>query len=72
MGRKQRISEAAEGTTVYLTPDDNLVLRAILAKRKRKSLPNASLNEIWIEALWLLATKENLTREKVEAFLSDD
>lgn len=72
MGRTQRIPDGAEGTTVYLMPDDQLILRAILVKRKKKSLPRASLNEIWIEALWHLADKENLTKKKLEAFLADD
>ena len=72
MGRKQSIPDDAEGTTVYLTPDDQLILRAILARRKKKSLPRASLNEIWIDALWRLAGEEKLTKKKLEAFLTDD
>jgi hypothetical protein len=72
VGRKRSISEDAEGTTVYLTPDDQIIVRAILAKRKKKSLARASLNEIWLDALWLLAEQEGFTRKKLEAFLSDD
>ena len=72
MGRKQSIPDGAEGTTVYLTPDDQLILRAILAKRKKKSLPRASLNEIWIDALWRLAEAEKLTRKKLDGFLADE
>ena len=71
MGRKQTIPDGAEGTTVYLLPEDSLMLRAIQAKRKKKGTPRASLNEIWIDALWRLAIDEGLTRKKLEAFLSD-
>lgn len=72
MGRKQSIPNDAEGTTVYLTPDDQLILRAILAKRKKNSRPRASLNEIWIDALWRIAEHEGLTKKKLEAFLGDE
>jgi len=72
VGRKRRISEGAEGTTVYLTPDEQVILRAILAKRKKKSHPRCSLNEIFVDGLWRIAEDENLTREKLEAFLADD
>ncbi|MGD0786599.1 MAG: hypothetical protein ABR898_01355 [Terracidiphilus sp.] len=71
MGRKSRIADNAEGTTVYLTPDEQLVLRAILAKRKRRAHPRASLNEIMVDALWTLAGVEKITKEKLEAFLSE-
>jgi hypothetical protein len=71
VGRKQRIPDGAEGSTVYLTPEDSLMLRAIQAKRKKKGEPRTSLNEIWMDALWRLAGNEGLTRKKLEAFLSE-
>lgn len=70
MGRKQTIPEGAEGSTVYLLPEDSLILRAIQGKRKKKGEQRTSLNEIWIEALWRLAEKEGFTRKKLDAFLS--
>lgn len=72
MGRIKRIPDDAEGTTVYLTPDDQIVLRAILAKRKKKSHARCSLNEIMVDALWRLAEDEKITRKKLEAFLGED
>ena len=72
MGRTKRIPDNAEGTTVYLTPEEQVVLRAILAKRKRRSHSRASLNEIMVDALWALAEDEEITRKKVAAFLADN
>jgi len=72
VGRKKRIPEGAEGTTVYLTPEEQIILRAILAKRKKKSHPRCSLNEIVIDGLWRIAEDEKLTRKKLEVFLADD
>ena len=71
MGRKQTIPDGAEGTTVYLMPDDSLILRAVQARRKKKGQARTSLNEIWIDALWRLAGDEGLSRKKLDAFLSD-
>lgn len=71
MGRTKRISDNAEGTTVYLTPDEQVVLRAILAKRKKRSHPRSSLNEIMVDALWRLAEDEKITRKRLDAFLTD-
>lgn len=71
MGRTKRIPDNAEGTTVYLTPDEQVVLRAILAKRKRRLHSRASLNEILVDALWALAEAEEITKKKLDAFLAD-
>jgi hypothetical protein len=71
VGRTKRIPDNAEGTTVYLTPDEQVLLRAILAKRKRRSHSRASLNEIMVDALWKLAEFEEITKEKLDAFLAD-
>jgi len=71
VGRKQTIPDGAEGATVYLMPEDALILRAIQAKRKKKGQPRTSLSEIWIDALWRLAGDEGLSRKKLDAFLSD-
>jgi len=70
VGRKQTIPDGAEGSSVYLLPEDSLMLRAIQAKRKKKGESRTSLNEIWIDALWRLANDEGLTRKKLDAFLS--
>jgi len=69
VGRKQTIPDGAEGSSIYLMPEEFLVLRAIQAKRKKKGKPRTSLNEIWIDALWRLAEDEGFTRKKLEAFL---
>jgi len=71
MGRRQTIPDGAEGATVYLMPEDSLLLRAIQAKRKKKGNARCILSEIWIDALWRLASDEGLTRKKLDAFLSD-
>lgn len=71
MGRKKRISDNAEGTTVYLTPEEHVVLSAIIAKRKRRLHPRASQNEIIIDALWALAAAEEITPKKLDTFLAD-
>ncbi len=71
MGRKKRIPDNAEGTTVYLTPEEQVVLRAIIVKRKRRLHSRASLNEIMVDALWTLARKEKITKEKLDIFLAD-
>jgi hypothetical protein len=72
VGRKQSIPEGAEGTTVYLTPEHQLMLRAVQAKRKKKLLGHAGLNEIWIDALEKLARAEGVTKEKLDALLADE
>jgi hypothetical protein len=71
VGRTKRIPDNAEGTTVYLTPDEQVVLRAILAKRKRRLHLRASLNEIMVDALWALAEAEEITKRKLATFLAD-
>ena len=71
MGRKKRIPDNAEGTTVYLTPEEQVVLRAIIVKRKRRLHSRASLNEIMVDALWTLARREKITKEKLDIFLAD-
>ncbi len=72
MGRNKRIPDDAEGTTVYLKPEEQLVLRAIVVKRKRRSHPRASQNEVFVDALWRLAEDEKVTRAKLDSFLADD
>jgi hypothetical protein len=72
VGRTKRIPDNAEGTTVYLTPEEQVVLRAILAKRKRRLHSRASLNEIMVDALWALAEAEEITEKKLAVFLSDN
>lgn len=70
-GRKKRIPDDAEGTTVYLTPDEQVVLRVILAKRKKRSHPRCSLNEILVDGLWkILTEEEKITRQQFEDFLA--
>ena len=71
MGRKKRIPDDAEGTTVYLTPEEQVVLRAIVAKRKNRLSQRASINEVMIDGLWGLAGAEGITKKKLKAFLAD-
>jgi len=71
VGRKKRIPDEAEGTTVYLTPEEQIVLRAIVAKRKKRLHQRASINEVMVDALWGLAETEAITKKKLNAFLAD-
>jgi hypothetical protein len=69
-GRKKRISDDAEGTTVYLTPEEQIVLRVILARRKKRQDERSSLNEIIVDGLWrLLLEDENVTKQQIDALL---
>lgn len=69
-GRKKRISDDAEGTTVYLTPDEQVVLRVILARRKKRGDQRSSINEIIVDGIWkVLVECEQVTREQIDALL---
>ena len=69
-GRKKRIPDNAEGTTVYLTPDEQVVLRIILARRKKRSDTRASINEIIVDGIWkILVEDEKISRKQIDDLL---
>lgn len=69
-GRKKRIPDDAEGTTVYLTPEDQVVLRVILARRKKRRDERSSINEILVDGIWrILIQDEQITKPQIEALL---
>lgn len=67
MGRKKRIPDGAEGTTVYLTPRERLVLDVLLRRRQDAKEDRASLSEIIIDGLWRLSEEEGISKKQIAA-----
>jgi hypothetical protein len=70
LGRTKRIPDDAEGTTVYLTPDEQIALRLILARRKKRADERSSLNEIIVDGIWRILTEdERITKAQLDELL---
>jgi hypothetical protein len=73
MGRKQRVSEAARKTTVFLSPADELALQVIELRRRKRGEERDSPSEIVSDALWKFLTEaEGVPRSQIEALLPED
>lgn len=68
MGRKKRLAENAEPTTIYLTPVEKLVLGVIEMRRGDRKEARDSPSEIIVDALWHWLTEvEKMPKEQIEA-----
>ena len=72
-GRKRRNPEGADGTTVYLTPEDQVALNLIRAKRKKADVDSedrSGVSQVLVDGIWELLQKElRLNRKQIEALL---
>ena len=70
MPRPKRLSEDAEAVTIYLTPEQQLVLQVIKGRRKKRLEPRTSPSEIVADALWhILEQEEKVPRKQVHELL---
>jgi hypothetical protein len=70
MGRKKRLPDDAEPITIYLTPEDQMVLHTIRLRRKKRSEGRDSPSEIVSDGLSLIFTeREKLTKDQIAGLL---
>jgi hypothetical protein len=65
VGRKKRIPDGAEGTTVYLTPRERLVLDVLLRRRQDGKEERAGLSEILVDGLWRMLEEEGISKKQI-------
>lgn len=65
-GRKKHLSDDAEKLQVSLTPEEQLVLQVIRARRKRRLSDRSAQSQIVVDGLWkLLLEEERVLREHI-------
>lgn len=66
MGRRRRILEDAEPTTIYLTSAQRAALRRLQAKRGETGAGDPALNEVFMEGFRMLLEAEGWSRSDLE------
>lgn len=65
-GRKKQLSEEAEKLQVSLTPEEQLVLQVIRARRKKRLSERSGQSQVLADGLWkLLLEEEKVPREYI-------
>lgn len=68
--KERHLSSRARPTTIALTPEEKLAIQLIGEVRRRHGSNRSTMNDVLVDALWDLAEKEGITRERVLGFLS--
>jgi len=70
MGRRKRLPDDAEPITIYLTPEDQMILQTIRLRRKKRSAGRESPSEIVSDGLRTIFTDhEHLTHDRIAELL---
>jgi hypothetical protein len=70
LAKPTSIPKDAEGTTVYLTPEEQVVLKLVTARRKKRRDIRRTQNEVLVDGLWHMLTEvEGIPRETIENLL---
>ena len=68
--RPKHIPEGARTTSIALTEEDRAAVNWVRLARERRGENRKTLNDILVDALWLLLEKaEGMTREEIRAMI---
>jgi hypothetical protein len=67
--KERHIPANARPTTIALTGEDKLAIQLIGVARRRRGSNRSTMNDVLVDALWELAEKEGVTKDRIAAIL---
>lgn len=69
MPPKKRLAPDAEQVACYLTPEEQLVIDVLRARRKKRGQERTSTSQLIADSLWLALQKEGISREQIKSMM---
>jgi hypothetical protein len=69
MPPKKRLAPDAEQIACYLTPEEQLAIDVLRARRKKRGQERTSASEIIADSLWLALQKEGVSRQQIQSMM---